>query len=375
MLREVERSEQGKLLKRQLGRIEKEFKTVQKSIADQELPEIEGLVLQILTEPGYPIGSKEIHSLTSRTGIRSGPQITLLNAIQITDSSGLTFTRIALHVPFGALSYLENKVREFSEKSGKKGHAYLSNISAISRAALDALWTDPDPLPKDVDPHWWELWVRRYPEEVWTRFSEAVEQLRIETRGDPLVLPEHRIVVARATYATLTDSIPLLDTLAEVRAARPCAVELTDLDAREQREWIDEALGRITWPPASAPAVCVLDTGVNRGHPLISPILDASDNESVFADLDGSDGHGGHGHGTPMAGLAGYGDLRNLLFSTEPWDQAHRLESVRLLDSRRLHDPQNYGSVTQQAISLPEINAPQRKRVHPESFGIGRGSW
>ena len=77
-------------------------------------------------------------------------------------------------------------------------------------------------------------------------------------------------------------------------------VELTDLDAREQREWIDEALGRITWPSPSAPAVCVLDTGVNRGHPLISPILDASDNQSVLADLDGSDGHGGHGHGTPM---------------------------------------------------------------------------
>jgi hypothetical protein len=143
VLREVERSKHGKLLKRQLGRIEEEFKTVQKSIADQELPEIEGLVLQILTEPGYPIGPTEIHSLTSRTGIRSGPLITLLNAIQITDSSGLTFTRIALHVPFGALSYLENKVREFSEKSGKKGHPTFQ-ISKPSRAPR---WTRSGPTP------------------------------------------------------------------------------------------------------------------------------------------------------------------------------------------------------------------------------------
>ncbi len=141
-------------------------------------------------------------------------------------------------------------------------------------------------------------------------------------------------------------------------------MKLTDLSTREQQEWVDEALQRILLPSSDAPAVCLLDTGVNRGHPLISGLLGAEDNHSVFPDCDGSDGHqGGHGHGTPMAGLAAYGDLRNLLLSTTPWEQKHCLESVRLLDSRQPHNPDNYGSVTQQAIALPETQTPRRKRV------------
>ena len=46
-----------------------------------------------------------------------------------------------------------------------------------------------------------------------------------------------------------------------------------DSDRYVEEEWVDEALERIHWPPADAPAVCVIDSGVNRGHPLIEPLL------------------------------------------------------------------------------------------------------
>ncbi len=211
-LREVERRQHSQILQRQLHEVEQEFALIEKSIANQELPKIKGLTLKILTEPGYPLGPDQIYSLTTRTDSRSASQITLLTAMQIKDHSGLPLTRIVLHVPFGGLSHLEKKVKEFSKKSGER-YAYLSNVSFIARAALDELWTDPSPLPKDTGLHWWELWVRRYPEETWGHFSEAIDRLQIETRGDPLLLPEHRVIVAHATYATLSESIPLLDTL------------------------------------------------------------------------------------------------------------------------------------------------------------------
>lgn len=367
-IREVERRQHAALLNRQLAGISQGVARIQKAIAEESLPLVEGIVLQIKTEPGFPIGTQDIQALTTRTGRRSGPQITLLHAMQLHDADGLPYTRIVMHVPFDSLTYLEEKVIRFGEGVGKKGkHAFLANITSIAQAALKALWTDdPESLPKDKDPHWWQLWVRKRPADVWRRFQNIRDGLALEVRGIELVLPEHYIVVVRATYSTLAASIPLLDTLAEVRGAYPCDLGLTDLSASEQTEWVVEALARIRQPGQEAPAVCLLDTGVNRAHKLLEKLLDPADNQTVYPDGDASDTYRrlfANGHGTPMAGLAAYGDLRQLMLSVGPWDQLHRLESVRLFDFDHPHEPDNYGSVTLQAIALSEIRNSKRKRI------------
>src|SRR5258708_32348014 len=64
-------------------------------------------------------------------------------------------------------------------------------------------------------------------------------------------------------------------------------------------------------------------------------------------------------HGTQMAGIAGYGDLLELLSSTTEWRQSHRLESVKLLKSGDEHEPDLYGAVTRQAVTFPQ-KEPQR---------------
>ena len=290
--------------------------------------------------------------------------------MQMEDDVGQPYTRIVLHVPFGGLAYLEEKIRKFAGGSGKKGnHAFLANINSIAQAALDALWTDaPELLPKDDQPHWWQLWVRKYPTDVWHRFQRIKDRLALTVKGAELTLPEHHIVLVQATYGALAASLPLLDCLAEVRGAHPCSLGLTELSIREQREYVDEALARIRQPALDAPAVCLLDTGVNQGHKLLENLLASGDAQSVFPDGDGSDAYvsqSAHGHGTPMAGLAAYGDLRLLMGQTGAWDQHHRLESVRLYDPAHPHEPENYGSITLQAVSLPEIWViPRRKRVY-----------
>ena len=363
-IREVDRRRHAALLHRQLKDVLKYADDL-----ENELPELDGIVLKITTEPGYPLAAQAIQALTTRTGKRSGPVITLLHGIQMEDDEGRPFTRVVLHVPFGGLAYLEEKLRKFAEGKGKKGnHAFLANINLIAQAALDALWTDaPELLPKDDQLHWWQLWVRKYPTDIWHRFQRIQESLTLTVKGQPLTLPEHHIVVVQATYAALASSLPLLDCLAEVRGAHPCSLGLTDLSTREQREYVDEALARIRQPPADAPAVCLLDTGVNRGHKLLEPLLASTDAHTVFSDGDTSDAYVSqciHGHGTPMAGMAAYGDLRLLTDQTGPWEQHHRLESVRLLNPTNPHDPENYGSITLQAVSLPEIQNPRRKRVY-----------
>jgi hypothetical protein len=363
VIREVDRRRHAEKLNRQLQDVARYSDQIK-----NDLPDVEGIVLKVTTEPGFPLGPPAIQALTTRTGARSGPVITLLHAVQMADDEGQPYTRVVLHVPFGCLSYLEEKLRRFSEGGGNSGnHAFLANINSIAQAALDALWTDPrESFPRDDQPHWWQLWVRKFPTDVWPRFQDIKDNLDMTVKGQELTLPEHHIVVVHATYAALAASIPLLDCLAEVRGAHPCSLGLTDLSIREQHEYVDEALARIRPPPSDAPAVCLLDTGVNRGHRLLANLLAPADTRTVFPDRDGSDAfvhQSAHGHGTPMAGLAAYGDLRVLMSQTDPWEQNHRLESIRVLDPAHPHEPENYGSITLQAVSIPDIANPQRKRV------------
>lgn len=51
----------------------------------------------------------------------------------------------------------------------------------------------------------------------------------------------------------------------------------------EQPAWLDEMLSRLTLPNAGddVPHVCLFDTGVNHGHPLLETALDDADLHSV----------------------------------------------------------------------------------------------
>ena len=245
--------------------------------------------------------------------------------------------------------------------SGNPRHPWAANVQRIGRAAFAALWTDTEPLPEERDTVWWQFWVRRNVGRE--AFIAICLKLNILMRPEVLTFPEHLVFIAQARRRDLQNSIELLNTLAEVRLARPCHHEFTDLSSDEQQEWIEDALENIITPPENAPAVCLLDTGINRGHPLISSLLATEDNHTIFTDGDASDGDSGDGHGTPMAGIAAYGDLRSLLLPLRDRMQTHYLEGVRMFDENRPHEPQNYGEVTKQAISLPEIIEPNRDRV------------
>ena len=66
-----------------------------------------------------------------------------------------------------------------------------------------------------------------------------------------------------------------------------------------------------------------------------------------------------------MAGLALLGNLTPVLVSNQPVWIYHRLESVKLLDRNHSNssDSRHHGYLTIQAVSYPEIIAPDRQRV------------
>ncbi|MBE9570247.1 MAG: S8 family peptidase [Proteobacteria bacterium] len=84
----------------------------------------------------------------------------------------------------------------------------------------------------------------------------------------------------------------------------------------------------ITSPPTEAPRVCIVDSGIASGHPMLSQAV--GDSISVPASVGSPIDE--HGHGTQVAGLALYNDIseciRNRQFSPSLWIMSAKVTKI-----------------------------------------------
>jgi len=323
----------------------------------------EGLGLQVEFE-SFPDIELAFESLARE---RSG--IELLNVRHEGDR-----THATVFVPDGKLDHFEGLVRDYlEEKRDKIGrprdHKRLLNaIRAIRAAGLRELWTDrievfPSP---DEGPFWWEVWlpVRGNRQATVDTFRGRAEAQEMRVAPGELAFPERTVLLTYATFEQMQRSMLTLNSIAELRRAKETAEFFDSLPPVEQAEWVDDLLNRTTFPDQGdeVPHVCLLDTGVNRGHPLLAPALDAGDLHTVEPGWGRDDADG---HGTEMAGVALAGNLTALLAGNGPVELGHRLESVKLVptDGAGGDDPHHHGHLTVEAVARPEVTAPTRQRV------------
>jgi hypothetical protein len=282
-------------------------------------------------------------------------------------------TLATVFVPDGKLDTFENLIRAYlneekDSKSGPKNRKLLNAISEIRAATLSALWTDdPAALPaSDEETFWWEVWlpVREDREATTGRFKYLAEGLGFQVAPGEVQFPERTVMLAYGSAVQMKQSILTLNSIAELRRAKETAEFYDGLPPAEQPAWLDDLLGRTAVPEegAEVPHVCIFDTGVNHGHPLIAIVLTAADSHTVEPGWGTDDGDG---HGTAMAGLAMAGNLTEALASNDPIQIGHRLESVKLLpeDGANGGDARHHGYLTTEAVARPEITAPQRLRL------------
>ena len=276
-------------------------------------------------------------------------------------------------VPDGKLDYFEKVIVEYlNDRKGAQGQsldhkALINTIQSIHVAQLEALWTDdPELLPIDDDELiWWEAWlpVRENREATVATFTMVAEMLSIRVLDGALRFPERTILLIQSSKAQLQSSVLALNCIAELRRAKETADFFDSFTPAEQHQWAEELLERTTFAaPENAPHVCIIDTGVNHGHPLLAPALTILDLHTIEPDWGIDDRNG---HGTNMAGLALYGDLSDTLRSADPLVIGHRLESVKLLpcNGANTGDEKQYGVNTVEAVARSEITAPFRARV------------
>ena len=283
-------------------------------------------------------------------------------------------TLATVFVPDGRLAHFEKQIREYLEerkdlRGRPRDHAGLINaIQSIRAASLRALWTDdPSAFPADAsEVFWWEAWlpVRQDREATLASFTQLVERRGLRLAPGNVVFPERTVVLLQASATQMTQSMMILNSVAELRRSKETAEFFDALTPEEQGAWVDDFLNRTEFVSSEtdAPYVCVLDTGTNRGHPLLSPALDATDMHTVEPAWGLDDAAG---HGTGMAGLAIFGNLSSELAGAHRIRIDHRLESVKFLnqDGGNAGIPAHHGYLTVEAISRPEIGAPARPRV------------
>lgn len=325
-----------------------------------------GLQIQFI---GIPDVTLAFESLGNERANDPSQQIEVLS---VREDGNVTIANV--FVPDGKLKHFEKYIADYlAAKKNKNGDLIdnsklLNAIASIRSAEIRALWTDDTALlPQDInEPFWWEVWlpVRGQRGKVVEDFRKLATLAECRVSEHEISFPERTVVLMFGSESQLTRSVTALNCVAELRRAKETADFFENLPLVEQKEWVDDALARLNLPADSdtTPRVCHLDTGVNRGHPLLAPLI-ASDDLHTVNPAWGTDDSANHGTG--LAGLATFGDLTDTLPSNTPILLGHRLESVKLTPVQGANegDAKLHGYLFAEAVSRPEIAAPTRSRV------------
>lgn len=319
---------------------------------------VDGVYIQFESFPGVHLALEPLDPRSAR------PHPELVSAQDVTTPAGVV-EYATVFVPDGTLGYFMTRLHQYAATTSQEKPAnrnLIERIRAISLASLEKLWTDPpDQFPEPDVPVWWEVWLRRRDGHEASRFQIFAEHAGIGLGTRTLGFADRIVILAEATTEQLAGALDVLDDLAELRRPHELAQTISLEPAAEQAEWVDQLAARTQPADDDAPAVCVVDTGVNRAHPLLTASLAPSDCHACEPTW-GTDDR--EGHGTEMAGLALYSDIGHALLAPGLIRLRHRLESVKLKPPPpRSNPPELYGAVTATATSLVEIEAPHRARA------------
>lgn len=321
-----------------------------------------GHLFGIFQRAGFDLALKQLEA--RRSGIR------LLNVRTEGEGDNKT-TKATVYIPQNKSGHFLRKAIAYATEDNPpkadgtttpENAPLIESIGDVRAAILESsFWQDsPDRLPADI-PEWVEAWLSSEDLGVVEGFQSTCTSLSIELGEGMLTFPERTVRLILATRSQLEALIEHSDAIAEFRRAREVATFFVAQDNADQVEWVDELLTRTSFQNANDVCVLVLDHGVNNGHRLLEPLL--PDEDCHAADPNWGT-HDDHGHGTLMAGTAGYGDLLECLDTGNPIVIRHGLESAKILPPPPEQNPKRlWGHFTTRGISRAEIQAPQRKRI------------
>lgn len=366
------RNQHGIRIKNMLERV----KHISDRLKDKALPENisrdDGTYIEFCSPVDYDLIADSLHR--TRSGIE------LIQSIKVTEinpetDEDKTYTRAVVYVPEGKIDIFIRMVErylteEYGDTDKPKNKNFVESIEKVKVATLKSFWTDNLNFPSKDERIWWEIWVRTHSEKEnyqvtqIEKLREQVVSIGLEIGAETLDFPEHKVVLVNGTARELSQSVLLLNNLAEIRKAKERADFFTEYISNiEQEDWINDLIQRLDVRNEGGPVVCLLDSGVRNGHGLLEPII-TDDKLGAYKQQWGTDDTAPNGgHGTLMAGLAIYGDLTNVLSTNLPVQIYHNIESIKIIEADDPNIPENYGAITEECVARSFI-------IDPDSFKI-----
>ena len=327
--------------------------------ASEENDNRKGTYVTFVAFPGFELA---LESLDPQT---RGLQLELL-AVGHEEIAHELVQMATVFIPDGQKGYFLKRLEAYidsADENKAKNAKLVEGIQSIRRATVRQLWTDPQRLfpPNESNPYWWEVWLRDRDGRELDRLLAHSKAHSLRTGKHYLGFGDRTVILLRASATDLALAFGSLDDIAELRRPHDVASFLTQESAVEQTPWMNELLSRLRLADDDAPRVCVIDTGVQNTHPLLSGSLTTADTH--VADSNWSTKPVCR-HGTEMAGLALYGNLQEALTTHQTVTLQHRLESVKFLPDISDNEKDMYGAITARAVNRPEIEAASRPRVY-----------
>jgi len=319
-----------------------------------------GMYLEFSGMKGYDLAIKSLENRKAGihlSNVREDPETNIVRA--------------TVYIPAGKENYFIKKVEayanEFTKNGNPKNDALVGSIEDVKLAMVESFWVGKlDTMPSE-QAVWCEVWLRfdysAHYSEPWKQAEENIDSIckkngiRIDKKN--IIFPERIVKLIYANAEELKILISICPFIAEFRRAQEANAFFRNLSNKEQKKWTDELLSRTTYQNNDI-AICLLDTGVTETHPLLNPAIDINHMQSINSSWGNGDNHG---HGTEMAGIALFNDLKQLLESQRQIVISHEIESVKILPQSGCNPPELYGAITKQAVALAEIANPKAKRI------------
>lgn len=382
-------------LMNQFARIWHQKVELQQQRSAEQITTREGTYIQFTSAADHDLITR---SLESMRGKKSEKWIRLLNIKSELSEENQVVTKALVYVPNGKEGHFIKKIQDYQSKNFRDTENPLNadlvnSIEDVSIALLEGLWTDNYQLIPTDTAKWCEVWLNvntkdnRELEQI-AQFLETLQNIGIETKqnnnqSQVIVFPERAILLINANREQLVELMLQSDLLAEFRAGQePAGFWVNDSNI-EQQSWVDDLLQRIQIVESNI-KVCLLDSGVNSGHQLLRPFIDDTNTLTVENAWGTEDHERGAGHGTLMAGIAGYGLMEQVLISANSVPLTHKLCSVKILPrpNQEQTPRELWGDVTAQGIARAEIQNPHIMLVYCmsvtsiEDVNMGRpSSW